>query len=293
MINPGAELGEAVCTVPAWLARVPSDLLSSNAKVVYAKLFQWDQSGIKADRGLKEISLSLGMSVRTAGRALRELKKAGLIETTKRFTGYNDIEFLVHEWMGFDLVGLSDPEFDGHRRGLDTLGFATLEKVMLGFAGKSPVPLRDLSANECGNYAPAWLLLLPDEHLSIDAKVVYLKLTDWFLGEETFEVTTVDLIRATGMPLPMILEATTELKWSDLISIYKNSVREVWEFYFYVHPWMKNEDAKFFYTGAAPGEASQSELAAKEVAKEVTEEVTEEIAGETVKEIRSDARILH
>jgi len=290
MINPGAELGEALFNIPEWLMRVPIELLRMNAKVVYARLFQWSLDGIKADVGAEEIGLELGIKLWAVELAIRELKKAGLIKITKKFTGHGDIKFLVHPWMGFDLVDLVDPDGCGPGCGpSDTLGFATLEKVMLGFAGKSPVPLRDLSAEECVKYAPMWLLLVPDEELSMNAKVFYLRLADWFVRERTFGVTIVGLIRAIGRPLPVILEAIAELKRSYLIMTMKDSVFELWHFYLYVHPWMKNEDAKLFYTSAAPGQASQSELAAEEA----VEEIAEEIAGETVKEIRNDARILH
>jgi len=113
MTNPGAELSALEIYWPAWLLRVPGDLLSSNAKLVYGNLFRWDQSGTKADRGLKQIGLELGINLRTARRVMRELKKVGLIETTKRFTGYNDIEFLDHEWMDVSLAGqeLNCPEY--------------------------------------------------------------------------------------------------------------------------------------------------------------------------------------
>ena len=113
MINPGAELGALEIYWPEWLMRVPGGQLSMNAKMVYGKLFQWDQSGTKTDRGAKEVGLALGISLRKVARALRELKKVGLIETTKRFTGYNDIEFLDHEWMDVSLAGqgLNCPEY--------------------------------------------------------------------------------------------------------------------------------------------------------------------------------------
>ena len=134
-------LPQAPIESPAWLLRVPSDLLSSNAKLVYGNLYAWSKGGIKADRGAKEVGLALGISLRKVARAMRQLKEVDLIETTKRFTGYNDIALLSHPWMSVDIVS-EKPQVENITKPTISLPMTTTGSRQLEVSAKPAKPAK-------------------------------------------------------------------------------------------------------------------------------------------------------
>jgi len=111
--GPKFELSAPGVYIPAWLLIVPSDELRPKVKMVYGSLFQWARNGLKSDRGTKQMGLELGMTPRTVERAMRKLKKVGLIGATNEASGYSDIELYNHPWMDVSLTGqgLNCPEY--------------------------------------------------------------------------------------------------------------------------------------------------------------------------------------
>lgn len=86
--------------IPCWLIQVPTNLLSTNAKILYGRLAQWSNEKGIVYRSINQLSEELGTPQGTLEKHLRELKEAGLIGTYHpKAGGINYYEFYDHEWM--------------------------------------------------------------------------------------------------------------------------------------------------------------------------------------------------
>lgn len=84
--------------IPNWLLKRPE--VSCGAKLVYARLAQFAGKDGKAFPLVGTIAAEIGAPKRNVERFIAELKKAKLIEVSRRgFTHSNSYYFLAHRWM--------------------------------------------------------------------------------------------------------------------------------------------------------------------------------------------------
>ena len=91
--------------IPCWLSQVTHNHLSFGAKLLYGRLAQWCSTKGDAYRSAPQLSLELGMAVRTVKKFIKELKDCKLIDTYQpQAGGSNHFIFYDHEWMHLPLV---------------------------------------------------------------------------------------------------------------------------------------------------------------------------------------------
>lgn len=84
--------------IPEWL--MTTDVVSANAKIIYARLCRYAGTDGKAYPKLEQLAEQVGMPVTTMRRALKELIDNQMIETNRRGLGLaNDYYFLWHPLM--------------------------------------------------------------------------------------------------------------------------------------------------------------------------------------------------
>lgn len=84
--------------MPNWLLSRPE--ISTNAKVVYARLAQYAGKDGEAFPLMQTLADEVGMQLKTVQRALDELKEHRLIESEQRGFGQSNIYFFLrHPWM--------------------------------------------------------------------------------------------------------------------------------------------------------------------------------------------------
>lgn len=90
--------------IPCWLIQIPTQLLSTNAKMLYGRLAQWSNEKGEVYRSANQLSFELGTPKRTIERHLNELRDVKLIDTHQpEKGGCNHFIFLQHEWMNMPI----------------------------------------------------------------------------------------------------------------------------------------------------------------------------------------------
>lgn len=86
--------------IPTWLIQVPVQKLSHGAKILYGRLSQWSGKTGEVYRSKKDLMEEIGVSLRTLGDLIKELKDVNLIDTVQPIKGgISHYIFYNHEWM--------------------------------------------------------------------------------------------------------------------------------------------------------------------------------------------------
>lgn len=96
--NPKANIPAVY--IPCWLIQVPIQKISHGAKLLYGRLAQWSREDGTVYRSKNDLKEELGVSHRTLGDLIKELKDIGLIDTVQPIKGgISHYIFYDHEWM--------------------------------------------------------------------------------------------------------------------------------------------------------------------------------------------------
>ncbi len=86
--------------IPCWLIQIPVQKISHGAKLLYGRLAQWSREDGTVYRSKNDLKEELGISLRTLGDLIKELKDVGLIDTVQPVKGgISHYIFYDHEWM--------------------------------------------------------------------------------------------------------------------------------------------------------------------------------------------------
>lgn len=86
--------------LPCWLIQVPVQKLSHGAKILYGRLAQWSNEKGEVYRSKNDLKEEIGVSHRTIGDLIKELKDVKLISTFQpKKGGVSHYIFHDHEWM--------------------------------------------------------------------------------------------------------------------------------------------------------------------------------------------------
>lgn len=96
--NPKADVPAVY--IPCWLIQIPVQKISHGAKILYGRLAQWSREDGTVYRSKNDLKEEVGVSLRTLGDLIKELKDVGLIDAVQPIKGgISHYIFYDHEWM--------------------------------------------------------------------------------------------------------------------------------------------------------------------------------------------------